>query len=109
MPSFPTVQNQPAGAIPVYQGFSDWAVLGASAGSSQLYTGTGYLKAVLITTGAASSTLTLYDGTSSSGTLIGVWSTAAPEPPLMCGIPLKVGLFAVVVGTGQSVTVGWDV
>jgi hypothetical protein len=73
-----------------------------SAASTLLKTGIGSLGGVAIATGAVGASIALYDGTSSSGTLIGVIGAAAPAS-LAFGVQFFTGLFAVVAGAPNIV------
>lgn len=78
--------------------------IAATAGTA-IKSGVGSLFSVVVGVGVASSTITLYDGTSTSGTPIATVSAAAPIA-LDFGVTFKTGLFAVVVGA-PNVTVNF--
>ncbi|MFM0428197.1 hypothetical protein PQQ75_04205 [Paraburkholderia aspalathi] len=78
----------------------------SAAGSTLLKTGIGSLGGVVVGTGAAGATITLYDGTNTSGTLIAVLSAAAPVP-LTFGVSFFTGLYVVVAGGSPNVTVSY--
>ena len=87
--------------------------LTATTAGTLIKTGSGILFGMSVNSaGAAGSTVTLYDGTSTAGTKLGTFSTAtvpAPQPIPAEGIQLNNGLFVVVASSGAApdVTVGW--
>lgn len=105
-----------AGAIPVYM------VAGIAASASQfknvntdastlVKTGAGTFTGISVNTaGSANATATVYDGTSASGELIGVFSLAAVGGPVLPpgGFAFSTGLFVVTAGdTPADITVGY--
>jgi hypothetical protein len=75
-------------------------------GTTLLKTGIGSLGSVAIGTGAAGASISLYDGTSSSGTLIGVIG-AATTGSVTFGVQFFTGLYAVVAGGSPNATVSY--
>lgn len=71
--------------------------------------GTIRLHAVNINTkGAASNVLTLYDGTSTAGTVVAAFDTTVSFGTFQYNITVKVGLFAVLAtGTPADLTISW--
>jgi hypothetical protein len=69
----------------------------------------GTLHTVTINTkGASSNTLTLYDNTAASGTVIAVIDTTSQIQTLVFDIYFTTGLsFAIASGTAADVTIGW--
>lgn len=65
----------------------------------QVYTGVGVLKAVIINNIGAGVTVTLYDGTSTSGTEIGVIGGTLTVETLTYNATFNTGLFIVVAAT----------
>lgn len=78
----------------------------SGAGSTLLKTGIGSLGGVAIGTGAAGASITLYDGTSSAGTLIGVIGAAAPGTATF-GVQFNSGLYVVVAGGSPNAVVSY--
>lgn len=79
----------------------------ANAGD-QIKTGAGVLRGVNVNTAGAGSSLVLYDGTSTSGTKLGTFSTAALAS-LSMNLAFTTGLFAVLAGgTPADVTVSYS-
>lgn len=72
--------------------------------------GTINLHTVSINTkGAAANVLTIYDGTSTSGTVVAVYDTTAQVASLNYDITLQVGLFVVLAtGTAADLTFSWS-
>lgn len=78
----------------------------AAAGNTQVKTGAGTFNGLTINTGVASTSITLYDGTSAAGKKLGTWATTAQgqvTPPAPASF--TVGLFAVVAGGSPDVTI----
>jgi hypothetical protein len=79
---------------------SKYANFAANTAGTQIKTGQGTFFAVYVNTaGTVASSITLYDGTSTAGPVIGVFSTLATVQLRPNQITFKTGLFAVVVGT----------
>lgn len=77
-----------------------------TATSTQVKTGSGTLLSVVVNTGGASSTLTLYDGTSTSGKKLATMATATSAVSLPYNLKFSTGLFAVTAnGTAADITV----
>ena len=80
----------------------------ANTAGNQIKTGAGTLLGILVNTAGLTSSIVLYDGTSTAGTKLGTWSTLAQAALAIGagGIPFTVGLFAVLAGgTPADVTV----
>jgi len=77
----------------------------ATTAGTQIKTGTGlFLGWSINTAGTGGANLfTLYDGTSTAGSVIGIFSTAATTIPLKPNaVAFKTGLFLVLTGTSTS-------
>lgn len=75
----------------------------------QIKTGAGTLKGVLVGIAGASSSLTLYDGTSTAGALITTISTNGQANLSDLNIQFSTGLFAVLAGsTIPDVTIAYN-
>ena len=73
----------------------------------QLKTGTGVAAGITVNTAGLTSSVTLYDGTSTAGVKLGTFSTLAVGS-LQFNMGFTAGLFAVVAGgTPADVTVSW--
>lgn len=108
MTDFPTKQNNPAGATPVYltaqpQGGATPANIAAN-GNHLVKTGAGTFLGLSVNTGVAGSTAKVYDGIDNTGTLIATISTAAVGSVSFapCGVNLAVGLFIVTAGSSAA-------
>lgn len=77
---------------------ASFAHYNAATAGNQAKTGQGVLRAVLVNTAGAGSTITLYDGTSTAGAVIGAWSGAAVIYPTDINIQFTTGLFVVIAG-----------
>lgn len=101
----PNNQSNPDSAIPVYiaassvGGASSYNAAANTAGH-QVKTGPGTFYGLSVNTPGTTSTATIYDGTSTSGTKLGTYSTtvqgAAPAPGP--GFEFTTGLFIVLAG-----------
>ena len=69
-----------------------------TAGGTLVKSGPGSLQAVVINTGTASATVSLFDGTTSAGISMGVIN-AASEFDLSYGLQFNTGLFVETAGT----------
>lgn len=79
-------------------------------GTTTLRTGPGVLHAVALNTkGAAANTLTLYDNTAASGTVIAVIDTVNLNTNmLLYDVAFAIGLTAILAtGTAADVTISW--
>jgi len=95
--------GNPASATPSYQAGSAFKNFTAANAGVQLATGFGSARRIVV--GAAGTSVALYDGTSSAGAPITIFSTTAiGSYELDC--VYAVGLFAIVVVTG-NVTIVW--
>lgn len=94
--AFPNSQSNPTGAIPVYQGASNVAIVTAS---GQIKTGAGVLQGINLGAAGASATVSFYDGTNTSGKLI--WSCTANAMPYDAkpGVAFMTGLYVNVSAT----------
>lgn len=81
----------------------------AANATTLLKTGQGLLHCITINTkGATANTLTLYDNTAGSGTVIGVIDTTAAAQSLFYDVVFNTGLTVVIAtGTAADVTVAW--
>jgi hypothetical protein len=79
-------------------------IVGANAGV-QVKTGRGMLRGFSVNTGGTTSTLVLYDGTSTAGTKLGTWSTTLQVNFDLLNLQYLVGLFAVTTGTLSDITI----
>ena len=82
-----------------------WATAGSSFknyaannAGDQTKLGAGFLTGISVNTAGTTSTVTLYDGTSTGGAVIGDWSTVAQDSLVFDGIHFTTGLFAVLAG-----------
>lgn len=110
-------QNNPANAIPVYiasapsgSGIGTKTLNITTATNTQVKTGAGTFLGLSVNTPEAGATATIYNGTSSAGTLLGVFSLAAQTSLTMPGggYPFTVGLFVVTAGgTPANITVAY--
>jgi len=77
--------------------------------SAAIKSGVGSLIAAVITAGVDAATVTLYDNTEGSGTVLCKLAVAAntTAPPVIFpdGIPFMTGCYAVITGTTPTVTV----
>jgi hypothetical protein len=71
--------------------------------------GTITLHTVSINTkGATSNLLTIYDGTSTSGTVVAAYDTTAQVASVNLDVTLQVGMFVVLAaGTAADITLSW--
>lgn len=84
---------------------SQYANFAATTAGTQIKTGAGYFLGWTINTAGTggANLFTLYDGTSTSGTVIGIFSTAATTTqPRPNAIAFSTGLFVVLTGTSTS-------
>ena len=91
-----------SGPIPVYLGGAPGVTLIhlAAAGSTLLKTGSGMIRSMDINTTSASSTLTIYDGTSAAGTVMAVIDCSKSAVNVgTVGWPFKTGCFLVLTGS----------
>jgi hypothetical protein len=77
---------------------------GANAGTS-IKNGAGTLRKVVVNTKGTTATLTLYDNTSASGTVIAVLDLTAQPGTFMFDAAFTIGCFAVITGTLSDVTI----
>src|SRR5580698_4148931 len=79
----------------------------AANGSTLAKTGSGILQALVINTpGGSSNIVTIYDGTSAGGTVIGIYGTTVAAARLPINLQFRIGLFIVVAtGTAADLTV----
>jgi hypothetical protein len=85
---------------------SAFNIAGANAGV-QIKTGPGTLSSVAINTGVAGATVELFDGTSTAGKPLGIYSAAAQTGALPQNIAFTTGLFAVT-SAATNVTIGFQ-
>jgi hypothetical protein len=78
-------------------------------GATSIKTGAGLLAQVTINTkGATGNTLTIYDNTAASGTVIAVIDTTSQVTTLIFDVGFTVGLtIALATGTAADITVAW--
>ncbi len=79
----------------------------AAQAGAQVATGPGVFKSLSVNTVGSGSTITLYDGTSTSGKKLGTWSGAALLNNLY-NLAFVTGLFIVTTATAPDVTVGYS-
>lgn len=72
-----------------------------TAGGTLIKSGAGSLQGVVINSGSTSATLSLFDGTNSSGVSMGIIS-AASEFDLSYGLQFSTGLFVEIVGSPNA-------
>ena len=97
----PNAKNQPAGAIPVYSGAASSAVVTAS---GQVKSSAGVLSTVAIGVPGTSGSISLYDGTSTSGTLLWTISqTAVAQQDI--GIAFSTGLYVSFSAAGATANI----
>lgn len=72
-----------------------------TAGGTLVKSGPGSLQAVVINSGSASATVSLFDGTSSAGVSMGVIS-AASEFDLSYGLAFSTGLYVEIAGAPNT-------
>jgi len=108
---FPTLQNAPGAAIPVYavanaQNSASFYNLATSVGA-RVYVGAGALFGISVNTAQSASSITLYDGIDATGVKIGQFATTTAGPVTMPSpLAFTNGLYAVVAGaTAPDVTV----
>jgi len=96
----------PAGTL-VYQ-YNNYTHITTNATTS-IKSGSGLLSRVCVNTkGASANTLTIYDNTAASGTVIGVMDTTTGVGCAIFDVAFKTGLTVVTAtGTAADVTVGW--
>lgn len=98
----------PANAMPVYVAPAPGALTKNYAGAASanlIYDGAGYVSGLIVNTGAATSTIELFDGDPGAGGVsLGKWSTVAAGPFLSLAIPFADSLYATVVNA-PNVTV----
>ena len=105
--SFPNAQNNPAGAIPVYNGGSGYTNFATDTAGTLRKTGPGVFEGLVVNSHGTASTATVYDGLTSGGTLIATFSTTA-QISLPVGAQFSVGLFVVTASSGAAnLTVLW--
>jgi len=71
----------------------------ANTAGYQVKTGQGVVRSISINTAGATATLTLYDGTSTAGAVLGVWSVNTQYNATDLNIQFTTGLFMVAAGT----------
>lgn len=100
----PNFKNMPAGAIPVYQGVASVAVLTAS---GQVKTGAGVFGGIFVGIAGSGATVSVYDGTSTSGTLL--WTmTANAQVEATAGVIFANGLYVdIAATTAPTIMVGY--
>jgi hypothetical protein len=81
----------------------------AALATTTIKSGEGILHSVAINTkGATANTLTLYDNTAASGTIIAVIDTTSQIQTLLYDLQFTTGLTAVVAaGTAADITISW--
>lgn len=108
MAGFPNSQSNPAAAIPVWIAPAPGAQAKnlASSASTQIKTGAGVFLGLAVNTGQSGATMAVYDGTDSSGKLLGTFSLTTAESLTMPagGLSYSTGLFVVTTGltTGNA-------
>jgi len=81
----------------------------ANTAGDQAKLGAGILRGLTVNTAGLTSTATLYDGTSTSGTKLGTFSTLAQNSLQDLNLAFATGLFVVLAGgTPADVTVSWS-
>jgi hypothetical protein len=90
-----------AANIPLPPGNQKYVCYAAANGGQLIKTGIGSLQS--ITFGLTGVTVTLYDGLTAGGTLIGVFTSTAAIT-LTLGVQYNTGLFAVVTGASGTAT-----
>ena len=90
----------------IQAGNNSFAHINANTAGVQVRLGNGQLHCVSINTkGATSNLLTLYDGTSTGGTVIGAWDTTVLPGMWELDCAFLTGLFAVLAsGTAADIT-----
>lgn len=79
----------------------------ANTAGDQIVTGPGTLTGINVNTAGLTSSVTLYDGTSTAGKKLGAWSTLALRETVL-NLSYSTGLFAVVAGgTPADITVAY--
>lgn len=79
----------------------------ANNAGDQVATGKGTFVAINVNTAGTTSSVTLYDGTSTSGKLLGKFSTLAVGQ-VLAGLDFETGLFAVLAGgAAADVTISY--
>jgi hypothetical protein len=81
-------------------------IVGANAGVL-VKTGAGSFRLLTINTPGTSSTLVVYDGTSTAGTKLGTFATTT-QNSFGLNLRVSVGLFVVTTGTGSDITIGYS-
>lgn len=98
----------PGNAMPVYIAPAPGAIAknyAAAVSANLIYTGAGFVAGLIVNTGAATSTIELFDGDPGAGGVsLGKWSTVAAGPFLSLAIPFATSLYATVVNN-PNVTV----
>ncbi len=84
--------------------------IGAGTATTTIKTGVGILHAITFNTkGASSNTLTVYDNTAASGTVIAIIDTTDKVTTLFYDCPFLIGLTVIsATGTGADVTIMWE-
>ena len=97
----PNAKNQPAGAIPVYSGAASSAVVTAS---GQVKSSAGVLASAAIGVTGSGGTISLYDGTSTSGKLLWTISqTAVAQQEI--GVAFSTGLYVSFSAAGATANI----
>lgn len=107
--TFPNSQSNPKGAVPVYlcaNPYGGQIIQNLTANGGVLVkTGPGTLDSVVVGIAGSGSSLTIYDGTSASGTLLGTVSTVV-QNALALGWSFQTGLFVNAAGgSAANVTI----
>ena len=104
--SFPNAQNQPAGAMPVYE--TGYAAKNITTSTSTLVkNGVGTFGRVTVNTAQVGATVTVYDGIDNTGVKLATIRAAA-QVSLAYGIALATGLYVVTAGgTPADVTIAY--
>jgi hypothetical protein len=82
-------------------------IVGATAGQL-VKTGRGMLRGITVNTAGSSSTLVVYDGTSTSGTKLGTFSSTLQSNLDSLNWQFSTGLFIVTTGTLSDVTIAYN-
>lgn len=99
--------QNPQSVVSIAAGASSVNIVGANAGVA-VKSGPGVLRGLSVNTAGTTSTLVLYDGTSTAGTKLGTWSTLAQANFSGLNLSFKTGLFAVTTGTVADLTLAYN-
>jgi hypothetical protein len=93
---------------PVENGIQTAAIAGGVTGDTTIKTGSGYLGRVLVTSTNGAAAINIYDGTTATGTIIGVIAASAAVGTVATfGMPCAFGITVKGAATNGALTVSY--